>query len=247
VRFRDRVVIVTGGAGGVGRATCLAFAREGAAVAVIDRAGANAVADEIASAGGVAVPFTVDVSRAAEVDAMVSAIAARFGRIDVLVNNAGVSRPGRIEDVTEDEWDHTVAVNLKAHFLTCRAVLPRMRRQGSGQIVNVSSVAGRHVSLANSIPYTSAKAGVIGFTRHLAQEVARDGIRVNAVAPGPVRTPLFFASAPAGSDREARIAERIPIGRLSEPEEQAAVILFLASDEASFVHGAILDVNGGIL
>ena len=120
-------------------------------------------------------------------ETVVADVVERFGDVDVLVNNAGIGRPGRIEDVTEEEWDRTLAVDLKAHFLTCRAVVPHMRRRGRGQIVNVASIAGRHVSLANSIPYTSAKAGVIGFTRHLAQELGPDGIRVNAVAPGRSR------------------------------------------------------------
>jgi NAD(P)-dependent dehydrogenase (short-subunit alcohol dehydrogenase family) len=121
-----------------------------------------------------------------------------------------------------------------------------MRRRGKGHIVNVASIAGRHVSLANSIPYTSAKAGVIGFTRHLAQEVGPDGIRVNAIAPGPVRTGFSSIFTP-GSEREAQLRARIPLRYVSTPEEQAAVILFLASDAASFVHGAIVDVNGGLL
>jgi 3-oxoacyl-[acyl-carrier protein] reductase len=245
MRFEGQGVIVTGGSAGIGRAACLAFAREGAAVAVVDLENAEAVAAEIARAGGTAAPFTADVARAADVQAMVEAVVARFGRIDVLVNNAGIGRPGRIEDVSEAEWDRTLAVDLKAHFLTCRAVVPVMRRQGAGRIVNVGSIAGRHVSLANSIAYTSAKAGVIGFTRHLAQEVGRDGIRVNAVAPGPCRTPLLAGVMDA--EREAAVVARIPLGYVSEPEEQAAVILFLASDDARYVHGAIVDVNGGLL
>ena len=122
-----------------------------------------------------------------------------------------------------------------------------MRRHRRGHIVNVTSIAGRHMSLANSIPYTSAKAGVIGFTRHLAQAVGPDGIRVNAVAPGPVKTELFYSTVARGGDREDELRARIPLRYVSETEEQAAVILFLASDDASFVHGAIVDVNGGLL
>ena len=246
MRFAGRVAIVTGGGGGIGRATSLALAREGAAVAVVDLRGADAVAAEIEAAGARATAYSADVARSTDVQAMVDAVAVRFGGIDILVNNAGIGRPGQIEDVSEEEWDRTLAVNLKAHFLTCRAVVPYMRRRGRGHIVNVASIAGRHVSLANSIPYTSAKAGVIGFTRHLAQELGPDGIRVNAIAPGPVRTGFSSVMTP-GSEQEARVRARIPLGYVSTPEEQAAVILFLASDAASFVHGAILDANGGLL
>ena len=247
MRFTGRVAIVTGGGAGIGRATCLALAREGAAVAVVDLKAADAVAGEIEAAGGRAAAYAADVSRRAEVEAMVDDVVRRFGSVDILVNNAGIGRPGRIEEVTEEEWDRTLAVDLKAHFLACRAVVPHMRRRGRGHIVNVASIAGRHVSLANSIPYTSAKAGVIGFTRHLAQEVGPDGIRVNAVAPGPVKTELLYSAVARGSEREAQFQARIPLRYVSEAEEQAAVILFLASDAASFVHGAIVDVNGGLL
>jgi NAD(P)-dependent dehydrogenase (short-subunit alcohol dehydrogenase family) len=245
MRFRDRVAVVTGGAAGIGRAASLAFAREGATVAVVDLKGADGVASEVELSGGLAAAFTTDVARAEDVQAMVDGVLARFGRIDVLVNNAGIGGPGSIEELTEEEWDRTLAVNLKAHFLTCRAVVPIMRRQQRGHIVNVSSIAGRNVSLANSIAYTSAKAGVIGFTRHLAQEVGRDGIRVNCLAPGPTRTPLLAGVLDA--DREAAVAARIPLGYVSEADEQAAVILFLASDDASYVHGAIVDANGGLI
>jgi 3-oxoacyl-[acyl-carrier protein] reductase len=247
MRFEGRVALVTGGGAGIGRATCLALAREGAAVAVVDLRAAEAVAAEIEAAGGRAASYPADVARGPDIQAVVDEVVRRFGSLDILVNNAGIGRPGRIEDVTEEEWDRTLAVDLKALFLACKAVVPHMRRRGRGHIVNVGSIAGRHVSLANSIPYTTAKAGVIGFTRHLAQEVGPDGIRVNAVAPGPVKTDLFSSVVAPGSQRETELRERTPLRYVSEAEEQAAVILFLASDAASYVHGAIVDVNGGLL
>jgi 3-oxoacyl-[acyl-carrier protein] reductase len=176
----------------------------------------------------------------------VDAIMARWGRVDVLVNNAGgfaVIR--RTEEIPEEEWDAILRLNLTSTFLCSKAVLPIMRRQGSGRIVNLSSVVGRAGAVLVTSHYAAAKAGILGFTRHLAREVAAAGIAVNAVAPGTTATERFRALRSAEETR--RLAESVPLRRIAEPDEIAACVLFLASDAARYITGATLDVNGGLL
>lgn len=246
MRFQDRVVIVTGAARGIGAVTAEAFARDGARVALVDLdgAGAEATAKRLRDGGADALGFRTDAAATADVRAMVDAVLARWQRIDVLVNNAGGFAAIRAtEDIPDSEWEMILRSNLTSAFVCSRAVLPVMKRQRAGRIVNVSSVVARSGAVRTTAHYTAAKAGVLGFTRHLAAEVAADGITVNAVAPGTTATERVIALRTA--EETARLASTIPTRRLGEPQDIADSILFLASDAAKWVTGVVLDVNGG--
>jgi NAD(P)-dependent dehydrogenase (short-subunit alcohol dehydrogenase family) len=260
-RFDGRVVLVTGAASGIGRATAVRFASEGAAVAVVDRddGGAAETVRLVHDAGGTAALFRCDVADSGFVTATVEAIRGALGSVDVLVNVAGIGDTAGLEGiagVTDERWNAVLAVNLSGPFYLSRAVIPAMIERGRGAIVNVSSLAGRSKSAMGGIAYSSSKAGLLGLTRHLAFDYGPRGIRVNAICPGGVDTPMLRAAAvrEARSDAElearaARMAAYqyfMPIKRISQPEEQAAAIAFLASDEASYINGVALDVNGGL-
>jgi NAD(P)-dependent dehydrogenase (short-subunit alcohol dehydrogenase family) len=246
MRFRGRVVMVTGAARGIGAVTADAFAREGARVAVVDLdgAGAEAAAARLRTGGAEAVAFRADAAAPDDMRGVVDAIVARWGRVDVLVNNAGGFAAIRLtEDITDEEWASILRSNLTSAFVCARAVLPLMKRQRAGRIVNLASVVARGGAVRVTSHYAAAKAGVVGFTRHLALEVGPDGITVNAVAPGTTATERVKAVRTPEQARE--VAQAIPLRRIGEPFEIAEAILFLASDAASFVNGATLDVNGG--
>ncbi len=248
MRFQGRVVIVTGAAKGIGLRIARAFAREGARVAVldIDAPGIDALARELETRGAHVLALKCDVTVGPHVRSAVDQVARRWGRIDVLVNNAGgFPRIKRTEEIADDEWEAIVRFNLSSAFLCAKAVLPIMKRQRAGRIVNLSSIVGRAGAVTVTSHYAAAKAGVLGFTRHLAREVGPDGITVNAVAPGTVATERFTSlRTPA---EVARITESIPLRRVAEPEEIAECVLFLASDAAGYITGATLDVNGGLV
>ncbi len=260
-RFADRVALVTGAASGIGRATAIRLAAEGAKVAVVDRneSGAAETVGLVAAAGGTAAPFGCDVAASAAVNDTVAAIAARLGSVDVLVNVAGIGDTAGLEGIAgvlDERWNAVLAVNLSGPFYLSRAVIPGMVAKGRGAIVNVSSLAGRSKSAMGGIAYSSSKAGLLGLTRHLAFDYGPRGIRVNAICPGGVDTPMLRAAgvreARSEAEQEARLARMsayqyfMPIKRISTPEEQAAAIAFLASDEASYINGVSLDVNGGL-
>lgn len=242
-----RVALVTGAGQGMGRAVAWSLAQRGATVVVndINADAVAAVAEELRDARSNAMAFPADVIDGAAVRAMVDQIVSAHGGIHILINNAGVLRPTKVIDIPEAEWDWVIAVNLKGTFLCSQAVLPAMKRAGWGRIVNFSSTAGKNVSTVGGAHYTAAKAGILGFTRHLAKEVAADGITVNAVCPGLIDTEMVRAT--IDDDRTAAYARSFPISRLGTPEEVAELVAFLASDRAAYITGASLDINGGDL
>lgn len=252
MRLKDKVAVVTGAAQGIGQGTAMRFAREGAHVAVCDinAEGVKKVSQDIIALGRKSLWFEVDVSNTAQVNAMVQKTAESFGRIDILVNNAGggFNLPNKLDEITDEIWDKVVDVNLKGAFLCSRAVAPYMKQQKSGRIINLSSKAGRYGGELTGIQYSSAKAGVMGLTRQLAKDLGPFGITANAIAPGLAlsspRVEKLWMERKSEEERKATI-QAIPLRRLSTVEEQASVILFLASDDASYVSGVTIDVNGG--
>jgi len=251
VRFQDKVVVVTGAGSGIGKATALAFGREGAKVVAADvvAAAAEATAGQIKAAGGQAEPHQVDVSVGAEVERMITTTVERLGRLDVLMNNAGVAFLLPLTQVPEEEWDRLMNVNLKGVYLGCKYAIPQMIRQGKGAIVNTASIAGLR-GFATFDTYCASKGGVVQLTKALAVEFAKMGVRVNCVCPGIIDTAMLDQGvARQGMDKTAFVqlaGEGHPMGRIGRPEEVAAAVLFLASDEASFITGVALPVDGGI-
>jgi len=251
-RFIDKVVMVTGAGHGIGRASILRFASEGAAVAVVDMRGAAAesVAKECSDAGAHAVAYGVDVSGSDAVDALVQAVIRDFGRIDIVHSHAGRLRAGTVLETTLEEWDLTFAANVRSMFLVARAVIPVMRAQGGGAIVTTGSISGMLGEPALAA-YAASKAAVVNLTRALAIDGAPDNIRVNCLCPGWVDTgfndPQFEHDEMTDEDIESVIKRTVPMGRQGTPEEMAATAAFLASNDASYITGQTILVDGGLL
>jgi 3-oxoacyl-[acyl-carrier protein] reductase len=245
MRFAGRVCVVTGAGQGIGRVTARRFAEEGARIAYLSRTPRPDLAAELSLFDGRAMFVQADAADPDDVRRAFEEIGGRFGAPDVLVNNAGLAEgAAAMEDVSAASWDRVMAGNVRSAFLCLQAVIPGMKARGSGAIVNVSSIAGRERSLVLGCAYTAAKAAVIGLTRHAAAELGPAGIRVNCVCPSQTRTPMLErVLTPA---LEAVVINRNPLGRLADPLEIASVILFLASDEASYMNAAIVDINGGV-
>jgi len=246
-RFDGKVVVVTGSGRGIGRATALAFAREGADVVVnvsksVDEG--NAVVEEIKALGRGAIMAKADVANEAEVEKMIKTAIDHFRKVDVLVNNAGIGISAMSYKMTKEQWDAVVDVNLTGVFNCFRAVVPRMMERRSGKIINISSVAGIDGFIGN-INYAASKGGLLAFNRTAATELGRYGINVNAVAPGIIETQMTeWIKIPKYRDM---YLSRIPLGRFGKPEDIASVVLFLASEEANYITGQVIRVDGGIL
>ena len=244
MRLRGRVSIITGGAQGIGLATAHKFADEGAIVNVADLKpeAVEVAVQELRRGGATAEGFAVDVTQRAQIDEMVRSLNTRFGRIDVLVNNAGITLDARLQKMTDAQFDKVIAVNLKGTYNCAQAVVETMVEQGSGVILNASSVVGIYGNYGQS-NYAASKFGVIGFAKTWARELGPKGIRCNAVCPGFIATPILKTI----PDRVmAQMTERVPMKRLGRPEEVADVYAYLASDEASYINGAVIEVAGGL-
>lgn len=248
MKLADRVSIVTGGGSGLGRSMCIQLAKEGSQVVVADlnMQGADETVKMITDEGGKAISVEVDVTNIGKIEAMIETVLSKFGSIDILCNNAGIGGSGEeTANVPEDSWDKVLEVDLKSVFLISKRVIPQMLKQGKGVIINTASASGLIASKAG-VEYTAAKHGVVGLTKQLAFEYGQKGIRVVAVAPGVIETPLTLEAgmtAPGGPFHD--LTMNAPAGRYGKPDEIGKVVAFLASDDASFIHGNTIPIEGG--
>jgi 3-oxoacyl-[acyl-carrier protein] reductase len=244
MRLNNKVSIITGAAGGIGLATARKFAAEGAIVIVcdLDAAKVDSAVQELQKSGAQARGFVVNVTDRPSVDAMVAKVKESYGRVDVLINNAGITKDARLVKMTEAQFDDVIDVNLKGVFNCTQAVADTMVAQGSGSIVNASSVVGIYGNFGQT-NYAATKFGVIGFAKTWARELGPKGVRVNAVCPGFIATPILSTMPEKVIEQ---LEHRVPLGRLGKPEEVANLYAFLASDEASYINGAVVEVSGGL-
>jgi 3-oxoacyl-[acyl-carrier protein] reductase len=243
MRLKDNVAIITGAGQGIGQATAVKFAKEGAKVAACDinRASVDSTVRLISETGAEAIGFVVDVTNKDSITGMVEGVMARWGRIDTLVNNAGIVDDAQFRKMTEDQFDRVIDVNLKGVYNCTKAVVDIMLAQSSGCILNASSIVGLYGNFGQT-NYAATKFGVIGMMKTWARELGRKGIRANAICPGFIETPILASMPPK---IKKMMEERVPMGRLGRPEEIAATYAWLASDEASYINGAVIEVSGG--
>lgn len=244
MRLQDKVAIVTGSARGLGKAMVLKMVAEGAKVVVTDinREACQTVKAEIEAAGGTALAVKCDVTNREEVTALVEETVKVFGKVDILVNNAGITRDAQMVKMTDDNWDAVMNTNLKSMFICSQVASQPMIKQGYGRIINISSIAGQEGNFGQA-NYSAAKAGAIGLTKTLSKELGRKGITVNVVSPGFIMSEM---SAAIPEKIKEQLIARIPLNRAGQPEEIASAVAYLASDEAAFISGQVLSVNGGM-
>ncbi len=244
MRLKDKVSIITGSGAGIGRATAVKFAAEGAKVAVcdVDAKSVDEAVGEIREKDGEAIGFKLDITSKADIEAMVQSIMEKWGRIDVLVNNAGIIRDSQLNKMTDEQFDRVIDINLRGTYLCARAVIDIMIAQKSGVILNASSITGIYGNFGQT-NYAASKFGVVGMAKSWAKELGRYGIRANAVCPGFIRTGILDAMPPKVIETMER---KVPLQRLGRPEEIANVYAFLASDEASYITNAVIEVSGGV-
>jgi NAD(P)-dependent dehydrogenase (short-subunit alcohol dehydrogenase family) len=247
-RLEDKVALITGAGSGIGRAAALRFAAEGAKLVVVDvdERGGRETAERIQASGGMASFVRADVSKSGEAESMIAAAESRYGALHILFNNAGImpDSDGSVLDTDEGTFDRVIAVNLKGVFFGCKYGIPALLRAGGGAIINMGSLVAVMGSAVSQISYTASKGGVLALTREIAIEFARKGIRANALCPGPVNTPLMQTLL-ADPNFKARRFVHLPMGRLAEADEVANAALYLASDDSSYVNGAVFLVDGG--
>lgn len=245
MRLKDKVSIITGAGTGIGRATAIKFAKEGGKVIVADlnEAAMQETVSTIVEIGGEAIAFKVDITNRQQISHMVDEIMRVYGRIDVLVNNAGIIDDGQLYKMTDEQFDRVIDVNLKGTYNTARAVVDIMKKQNAGVILNASSIVGIYGNFGQT-NYAATKFGVIGMTKTWAKELGKNGIRSNAVCPGFIATSILD---PMPEKVIKAMEEKVPLGRLGKPEEVANLYAFLASDEASYINGSVIEVSGGVV
>lgn len=242
MKLYGKIALVTGGARGIGFAIAQSLSRQGAMVIIadIDEKGANEAANQLDNK---AVGMGIDISKIEQIKKLMQTVIDKYSQIDILVNNAGILHTSKIADVTEADWDKVMSINLKGAFFMTQQVLEHMKSRNYGRIINISSLAGRNGGFEVGIAYTASKAGMIGISRNIARKMAPHGITVNVVAPGPTKSRI---TEQFSDEAMASLLENIPVKRLGDPHEIAETVAFLASDAASYITGAVIDVNGGM-